>query len=77
MKIIGFAKYDHEKTRFWFDCLNHSYKIIENIYYDSKGNVLDSDSANTGRDWNSCPPDSISDELCKSVCTYADLNNIY
>ena len=66
--IEGFDKIGYYKRRIEYNCKNRTYRVMECIYYDLYGKVLDSTDVDESTKWEAVPLSTIRDDEFKKVC---------
>ena len=64
----GFDKIGYYKRRIEYNCKNRTYRVMECVYYDLYGKVLDSTDADDKTPWEKIPLSTIRDDEFKQVC---------
>jgi len=64
----GFEKIGFYKRRIEYNCKNRTYRVMECVYYDLYGKILDSTDADETTKWEKIPLSTIRDDEFKQVC---------
>ena len=67
LPIKGFENYDHEMELEEVDCSAKRIRLLSSVFYDTRGNVIDSFSGKG--EWDHVVPESIGEAIYESMCS--------